>query len=82
MFTTMFQLVLTNTLLVAPTCGDGEAVIKTIKKDPKQKTAKQLVLETHDQALTDRNDETDRSYSKTYTTASENKKLAFEILKE
>ena len=82
MFTAMFRLVLIGALVVAPACGGGEAVVKTVKRDPKDKTAKQLVVEARDQASAGRNDEADRSYGEAYASASENKKLAFEVLKE
>src|SRR5262249_19222411 len=83
MFTAMFRLVLARALLIAaPACGGGEAAVKAVKKDPRQKTAKQLVVDARDQAAAGKNDEADRSYGEAYANASENKKLAFEILKE
>jgi superkiller protein 3 len=83
MLTAMFRLGLVGALLVAaPACGGGEAVVKAVKKDPRQKTAKQLVVEARDQATAGKNDDADRKYGEAYATASDNKKLAFEILKE
>src|SRR5215475_6862284 len=69
-------------LVAAPACGGTEAVVKTVKKDPKQKTAKQLVVEARDQVTAGKLDEADRTYGEAYATASDNPKLAFEVLKE
>jgi superkiller protein 3 len=83
MFTVMFRLVLTGALVVATaSCGGGEAIVKTVKKDPKKKEAKQLVTEARSQASAGKNDEADRSYGEAYATASEAPKLAWEILAE
>jgi tetratricopeptide (TPR) repeat protein len=83
MFTVMFRLVLTGALLVATaSCGGGEAIVKTVKKDPRKKEAKQLVTEARDQATAGKTDDADRSYSEAYATAKEAPKLAWEILAE
>src|SRR5215831_14979130 len=83
MFTVMSRLAVAGALLAAmPACSGGETVVKTVKKDPKQKTAKQQVTEARDQANAGKIDQADRTYSEAYTTASDSPKLAFEILKE
>src|SRR5262245_13600996 len=83
MLTVILRLAIAGSLLVAAqSCGGGETVVKTVKKDPKQKTAKQLVTEARDEATAGKTDQADRSYGEAYATASESPKLAFEILKE
>jgi superkiller protein 3 len=83
MFTAMFRLVLAGVLLAAaPACGGGEAVVKAVKKDPAERNAKQLVVEAREQVSAGKNDDADRSYGEAYANASENKNLAFDILKE
>jgi tetratricopeptide (TPR) repeat protein len=79
----MFRLVLTGALVVATaSCGGGEAIVKTVKPDPKKKEAKQLVTEARDQATTGKVDAADRSYGEAYAMASDSPKLAWEILAE
>ncbi|TMQ13811.1 MAG: tetratricopeptide repeat protein [Deltaproteobacteria bacterium] len=83
MFTVMFRLAVAGALLVAvPTCSGGETIVKTVKRDPKQKTAKQLVTEARDQANAGKLDQADRSYGEAYANAAESPKLAWEILQE
>jgi len=83
MSTVMFRLALAGLLLVAaPGCGGGEAIVKTVKKDPKKKEAKQLVTEARDRASTGKPDEADRLYGEAYSTATDAPKLAWEILVE
>jgi Flp pilus assembly protein TadD len=83
MFTVMIRLALAGSLAVgAMSCGGGEAIVKTVKNDPKKKEAKQLVTDARDEAAAGKLDDADRSYGEAYATAAESPKLAFEILAE
>jgi Flp pilus assembly protein TadD len=93
MFTVMFRLALAGSLLVAvPACGGGETIVKTVKRDPRQKSAKQLRGEAQAAAAAGKVDQADRAYGEAYATAADaaandkaegdKPKLSVDILRE
>jgi tetratricopeptide (TPR) repeat protein len=83
MLTVMFRLVLAGVLVAgAASCGGSEAIVQTVKKDPRKKEANQLVAEAREAANTGKVDQADRSYGEAYAMANESPELAWEILQE